>query len=203
DEILALPRIDPGLAADRGVDLRKQRGWDLHEIEAAAHAGRRKPREVTHHPAAKREHEIAALDARGDDRLAYGLEGGRAFGALTLGHHDARRVDAGRSERRLDRGEMMPRYRLVGDDRGAGARPQGSDALVELADQAAADEDVVGALAERDGHGDRLGATQRRGHGAPPVRASRPRWSATAAMISLTTVSCGSSRDCTTMSDCA
>ena len=35
DEVLAAPRIHPGFAADRGVDLRQQRGRDLDEWQAA------------------------------------------------------------------------------------------------------------------------------------------------------------------------
>ncbi len=35
DQILAVGGIDRGLAADRGIDLRQQRGRDLHVIEAA------------------------------------------------------------------------------------------------------------------------------------------------------------------------
>ena len=37
DEILAMARVDGGLAADRGIDLRQERGRHLHVIDAAAH----------------------------------------------------------------------------------------------------------------------------------------------------------------------
>ena len=36
DQVLAMARIDRGLAADRGVDLRQQRGRHLHHVEPAA-----------------------------------------------------------------------------------------------------------------------------------------------------------------------
>ena len=47
-----------------------------------AHAGRGKAGEVADHAAAERDHEIAALDARVDDRFADVIEGREALGAL-------------------------------------------------------------------------------------------------------------------------
>ncbi len=64
DQVLAVPRIDAGLAADRGVDLRQQRRRHLHEIDAAAHARRGEAGEIADDAAAERNREIAALDAR-------------------------------------------------------------------------------------------------------------------------------------------
>jgi 3-dehydroquinate synthetase len=49
--------IDSGLASDGGVDLRQQRGWYLHEIDAALVAGRGEPG----HVADEREHGQRAL----------------------------------------------------------------------------------------------------------------------------------------------
>jgi hypothetical protein len=59
--------------------------------------------------------------------------------------------------------------RLVGDDRGARAGPQRGDARAQRLQHAAADDDVIGALAERDIDGDRIGMFQRRGHRAAPI----------------------------------
>ena len=74
DQVLAVRRIDAGLAADRGIDLRQQRGRHLHEIDAAPHDRRGKAGEIADHAAAERDHEIVALDARRDQRLADLLE---------------------------------------------------------------------------------------------------------------------------------
>ena len=71
DQVLAVRRIDAGLAADRGIDLRQQRGRHLHEVEAAPHARRGEAGEIADHAAAERDDQIAALDARRDDRLAH------------------------------------------------------------------------------------------------------------------------------------
>ncbi len=203
DQVLALRRVDAGLAADRGIDLGEQRGRHLHEIEAAPHARRREAGKIADDAAAERDHEIAALDARRDDRLADLLEGGVVLRALALRHHDARGFDGRRRQRRLHRGEMMLRHRLVGDDGGARAGAQHLDGFAELGDQPAADDDLVGARAERDRHHDRFMGRPRLGHDGFSALPVTSRCFATASMISSTIISCGSSRDCTVTSDWA
>src|SRR5690606_1745563 len=96
--------------------------------------------------------EIVALDARGDDRLAYGLEIRVALGALARRHHDRRRLDAAGLENVRDAGKMRFRNVLVGEDGDARPRPQRLDALAERPDGVAANDDVIGAVAERDRH---------------------------------------------------
>ena len=88
EQVLALRRIDPGLAADRGIDLRQQRGRHLHEIDAAAQDGGGEAGEVADHAAAERDHQIVALDLRRDQRLADLLEAGIGFRALALPDND-------------------------------------------------------------------------------------------------------------------
>ena len=67
---------------------------------------------------------------------------------------------------------MVLGHGLVGDDRALGARPQRLDALAERGEQPAADDDVVGARAQRDlttiGSAARL--AQRRDHGLLSAR---------------------------------
>ena len=53
DEVLAARVIDPGLAADRGIDLRQQRRRHLYEIDAALVTGRRKSGDVADDTAAE------------------------------------------------------------------------------------------------------------------------------------------------------
>ena len=175
DQVLAVRRVDAGLAADRRVDLRQQRRRHLHEIDAAAHAGRGKAGEIADDAAAERDDQIAALDARVDDRLADAVEAGVALGALARGDADGGEVDAGGCKRGLGGLQVMLGDGLVGDDRRTRARPQRLDARPEQSEQPAADDDVVGARAERDLDGDRLaGAGLRghlRGHGAASVNA--------------------------------
>src|SRR5688572_22535937 len=102
---------------------------------------------------------------------------------------------------------MMVRNVLVGDDGNPGAGAQLRDALAERGKLAAADDDVIAAIAERNVNDDWIAASQRRGHDtvSPGVDASgaAPRGSGPAvstATISSTILSCGTSRDCTVKS---
>ena len=92
EQVFSLRRIDPGLAADRRIDLRQQRGRHLHEIDAAAQDRRGKAREIADHAAAERDHQIVALDLRRDQRLADPFEAGIGFRALALLDNDVRRA---------------------------------------------------------------------------------------------------------------
>ena len=74
EQVLAMRRVDAGLAADRGIDLRQQRGRHLHEIDAAADDRCGKAGEIADHAAAERDDEIVALDLRRDQRFADLLE---------------------------------------------------------------------------------------------------------------------------------
>ena len=149
--------VDRGLAADGGIDLRQQRGRHLHVVEAAARHRGRKAGEIADHAAAERDDEIAALDPRGDQRLADGLEPAKALRPFALRNRDRRGANPLRGKRGLGGGEMVPGDGRVGDDRGLGARAQRRDLPAERGDQAAADHDLVAAVAERNADGDRIG----------------------------------------------
>ena len=71
---------------------------------------RGKAGEIADHAAAERDDEIAALDARRDDRLADLLEVAKLLRAFAGRHDDARRVAMPAAvERGFRRGEMMAR----------------------------------------------------------------------------------------------
>ena len=65
-----MPRIDPRLPADGGIDLRQQRRRDLDEAHAAPDARGRKACEITDDAAAERDDEVIALHFGGDDIVA-------------------------------------------------------------------------------------------------------------------------------------
>ena len=73
DQVLALRRVDAGLAADGGVDLRQQRGRHLHEGHAAAHDAGGEARQIADHAAAERDH--ADRGARAPSREAFAQPG--------------------------------------------------------------------------------------------------------------------------------
>ena len=87
DQVLALRRVDAGLAADGGVDLRQQRGRHLHEADAATHDARRKAGEIADHAAAERDDEIAALEAHLEQALAQPGQAGEALRRLAGGQN--------------------------------------------------------------------------------------------------------------------
>jgi len=62
DEVLALRGVDPGLAANRTVDLGQKRRRQLHKPHAPAQDRRRKTDEVADHAATQRQDHILALD---------------------------------------------------------------------------------------------------------------------------------------------
>ena len=66
DEILAARVVDAGLAADRRIHLREQRGRDLHEGDAALVTGGGEAGHVADHAAAERDDAGIAREAVGD-----------------------------------------------------------------------------------------------------------------------------------------
>jgi hypothetical protein len=192
DQVFAMPRIDAGLAADRGIHLRQQRGRYLHEIKPAPHRRGGKTREVADHATAERHHEVVALHALRNQVLAHFVEHADAFGAFAGRHDHMRAGDAGRLQRFLRSLEMRARDILVGDDRRLGARTQGRHACAERSQEPAADHDVIGARAECNIDDNRFVRTQRSGHGF-----AAPSTGPKASRISSTITSCNTSRDST------
>ena len=131
DQIFSLRRVDAGLAADRGIDLRQQRSRHLHEIDAAAQDRGSKAGEVADHAAAERNHEIVALDLGCDQSLAHLFEDGIALGALAFLDDDVRRRNSGLRQRGFGLCEPMACDGAVGHDGGARSRPQRSHSLAE------------------------------------------------------------------------
>ena len=95
DQILSQMVIDAGLSADAAVDLRKQTGRNLHELDPAEHTGGCKARKVAHHAASERDdHAPAAhlvLQQRREDRVVH-IDG---FRRLACRDVDQNRIEAG------------------------------------------------------------------------------------------------------------
>ena len=149
DQILAVGGIDRGLAADRGIDLRQQRGRNLHVIEAAPHYRRGEAGKIADDATAERNHQIAALHPRRDDRLADLLEHSIAFRGLAGRHDGAVHRHAGSGQRRLGARQHVARHVVVGDNENLGARPQRRDPRAKSGNNAAFDDDLVAARTEQ------------------------------------------------------
>ena len=111
DQVLAVGRVDAGLAADRGIDLGQQRRRDLDEAHAPPHDRRREAGEVADHAAAERHHEVAALHAGGDHaRRRPAPASRRTSWPRPAATHDLGGADAGRCERGAQGGHAAARH---------------------------------------------------------------------------------------------
>ena len=119
DQVLAERRVDRRLAADGGIDLRQQAGRDLHVVDAAPQRRRGEAGEIADDAAAERDHDVAPLDARGDQRVADAREFGVGFRRLAGRADDRRRLDPGGGEAVVQRRQTSAGDVLVGDDGGA------------------------------------------------------------------------------------
>ena len=180
--------VDAGLAADRGIDLRQERGRHLDEVHAAPHDACRETGEVADHAAAERNDRVAAFEPRGKHAVHDVLKCRETLGLLAGRQCDGDIADAGRVEAGSQCRKMRGGDVLVGDHSHANAGQARRDLVAGTLDQAVADQDVVGALAEPDIDGGQLGC---RHAAAPSIAASR---SASASITSSAITSLRSSR---------
>ncbi len=143
-------RVDAGLAADGGIDLRQQRRRHLHEVHAAAHDRRGEAGEIADHAAAERDHHVAALEAGIENAVDHILQCLETLRRLARRDGDLGRLDAGFLQALRDGRQMVAGDVFVGDDRRAGSRQHRGDMTSGLGEKAGSDQDVVGAVAERD-----------------------------------------------------
>ncbi len=88
NHVLAAQVVDGGLAADRGVDLREQRGGHLHESDAALVDRRGEPGQVADHAAAQGDDQPVPAEARGEQGVDHLLHPPPALCLLAIGNHD-------------------------------------------------------------------------------------------------------------------
>ena len=169
DEVLALRRVDPGLAADRAVDLGEERRRKLHEADAPAQDRGGEAGEITDHPAAEGHHQVVAADLLGDQPLHRALEAGPALRRLPRRQLQDRRLDPGFGQPRPERRQVQRGHPRLGQDRHTRAAQQGRHLRSRPRQKARADADVVGAIAER--HGDGLDHSEGSSVGPRPVPA--------------------------------
>ena len=88
DHVLAARMVDRGLAADRRVDLREQRGRHLHESDAALVDRGGEAGQVADHAAAQGDDQAVAPAARGEQGVEHLLHALPALRLLAVGNHD-------------------------------------------------------------------------------------------------------------------
>ena len=116
DHVLAQRVVDAGLAADRGIDLRQQRGRHLHEGHAAHVAGGGEAGHVADHAAAQRDQRGLAVAFVGQQGVEDQVQRLPVLVLFAVGQHDLDHVAAGRAQRRGDAFEVQRRDGGVGDD---------------------------------------------------------------------------------------
>ena len=189
DEVLALARIDRGLAADGAVDLREQRRGRLDEVDAAQQKARGEAGDVADHAAAQRDDQRAAFRAQVEQAVEQAAELVPVLGRLARRQLDAMGGDARGGEAGFQARGVQARDRRVGDDEDAALGQERRAELARALEKAAADMDVVGPRAEVDAQ--ELGV----------AHAWALRWrAASAAMTRSTVLSAGESSLSTTRS---
>ena len=150
DQVLAGRDVDAGLAADRRVDLRHQRGRHLHEVDAAQVRRRGEAGDVADDAATQRDHHRAALEARLDQAVVDERDPGEVLVLLAVGDLDGHGREAGALERRPHALAVEALDARVGDDRGALAEPERGHARTQRLEDPRTDVDRVRARSELD-----------------------------------------------------
>jgi hypothetical protein len=150
DQVLARGGVDRRLAADARIDLGEQRGRQLDEAAAALEDRRGKADEVADHPAAERQHVIAALDFLGQQPVDHKLEHGPRLGAFARLEHQPARLEPGPGQRAFDRVLPVSGDVAVGHHRHAPLAQQGAALGGQVGQQPAADPHLVGAAGQFD-----------------------------------------------------
>ena len=152
DQVLAVRGVDAGLAAHRAVDLGEERGRQLNHPDAAPDDAGREAGEIADDAAAERQDDVAAVDLRVEQEVRELIEMRKILGRLA-GIEDDRPVrDIAAIQGRGERAQMAVGDVAVGDDDRLRPRQQRPDQIAGACNQAAADDDVIGAFAELDAH---------------------------------------------------
>ena len=153
DQVLALRRVDRGLAAHGTVHLGQQAGRNLDEVGAPAQDRRRETGQVADHAATQRDDHVIPPHPLRDQPAGHALQFGEALRGLPRrqgqdGGGDSLGL-AGIGQHR----QLGPGHVLVGDDGDAGPLQHRRDVTPGGRQQAGADQDVVGPRAQRDMYG--------------------------------------------------
>jgi hypothetical protein len=150
DQILAVAGVDPGLAANRAVDLGQQRGRDLNVVDATQGDRGGQPGKIADHPAADGQDSRRPLGAQIEQLVQQLAQLRQVFGSLARGHRDPAPRDRCRVQTLLQ-GRQMRRCGEVGvghDDRRS--RHHLGQLRSGTRQQTVSDHDVVAAGAEPD-----------------------------------------------------
>jgi hypothetical protein len=151
DQVLAVTRVDPGLAANGAVHLRKKRRWDLCKADTRAEESiAANPVRSPTTPPPKRQQQRTAFDALIEECFEEPLQMGKILGPLAAGQHHKLRRNSLTFESAAEGEKVQLGHALIGDDKHALFLEQRSNEPARLTQQALADQDLVScAHAER------------------------------------------------------
>ena len=146
DQVLAACVVDAGLAADRGIHLRQQRGRNLHEINSALVNGRNKPGQIADHAAAQRDQQAVARQPGLQQPVQHTAGIFKGFLRLAGGQRQA--MCQRQSQTGAHRFEVMRRHIAVADQ--AALAPSRLGIVACVRQQVLTDADRVAACAQID-----------------------------------------------------
>ena len=164
DEIFAMCRVDPGLATDRGIHLRQERGRHLHEIHTTPHDTGDEARKIANHTAAKCHDRVTALQPRRQYGIGDGFQRTEGFGLFTRRNNHRRHIDTGLGEACCQALQMSLGNIFVRHHRHAHAFQTLRQLLACTIHQPLADQNIVGAVAKRHGNSRNILGDGRRVH---------------------------------------
>ena len=146
NKVLAMGRVDTGLAADRAVDLGQQAGGQLHETHTAPQDRGGKAGQIADHPATEGQHHILAFDLLLQQPFDTSGQLRPAFGALARRQHQRFHRDALGGQPVAQAVQMQGGHVLIGNHGHARAAQQRRDQFPRPGQQIRAHMHVIGAI---------------------------------------------------------
>ena len=136
DQVLALGKVDPGLATDRGIDHAEQRRRHVHHRGSPMPRSGREAGDVGDHAAADADHHVATGQSLAGEPTHQRLDRGKRLRCLAVADHVGLDVVVGQRDRQRD---------VVLGDHGDTPRRRRRAAPASSRDRPAPDHHVVGA----------------------------------------------------------
>ncbi len=146
DEVLAVARVDSGLAAHGGIHLRQERGRHLHEAHAATQDRGGEPRQIADHAPAQRQDDVAPLAALVEQPFHRLRQPGPAFRGFPRFQQQRGGLHARHPVAQTR--QMQLRHPSLRDDEDPRAAQERRDQLSGPREQPLPDVHVIGAVAQ-------------------------------------------------------
>jgi hypothetical protein len=153
EQVLAVPRVDAGFAADGTIDLGEKGGRDMDEVKAAQQDGGGEPGDVTDDAPAQRDQGRGAFDAGVEQTIGQVFQVCQVLGVFAGREHDAVVGDSRLSEAVLKGWQPVLSHVLIGDNGDPGLCREGADVVPGRRHKVFADQNIVTAQTQIDSQG--------------------------------------------------